>query len=215
MPDLEFDGSTFVAFSDLSGFKSMLRGNAEQAYEALDCLYSAAYRCLDNRRSVAGLAVSDCVVSWATDIGSGISIQAEVMFEFLRELHRSVLDGSYLVTTTVAWGQHRYQRRIELPNLQKGALCGSAYINAYLRNRSAETGSIILLRNGCDWDPTTDGQMAAMWNRTRAGWEFFWSANGPHEVPEIISARRRIKEMKFQAFKRIYSGELRVPMPPR
>jgi len=37
----DFEGATFVAFSDLSGFKNMVRGKAEQAYRAPGCLYSS------------------------------------------------------------------------------------------------------------------------------------------------------------------------------
>jgi hypothetical protein len=35
-----FDGHTFVAFTDISGFKSMVRGDRESAIHALDEFYT-------------------------------------------------------------------------------------------------------------------------------------------------------------------------------
>lgn len=43
MPLNNFSGETYVAFSDLNGFKEMMR-NQEKAAKALDKLYNKAYR---------------------------------------------------------------------------------------------------------------------------------------------------------------------------
>jgi hypothetical protein len=221
MADLAFDGSTFVAFSDLSGFKNMIRGDAGKAYEALNCLYTEAYHYLDGCRNVGGLAVSDCVVAWAIDAGVEVSVRAkaEAILDFLKALHRGMLQRSYLVTTTIAWGRHTYQRRIELSNFRKDLLTGSAYIEAYIRNGSAEKGSISLLRKGCDWDPTREAQTGAMWRKTRGGWEFFWCTDEPVRIPRIEDARREAKRMRgtirFETLIQILRGEPPLPTDNR
>lgn len=206
--DMEFEGTTFVAYSDLSGFRRMLEENSEQAYQALNHFYNTAYRRLDRNEyaGIAGIAVSDCIVSWSSNLDQTNIERAVMLFSFLKELHKGMIRRSYLVTSTVAWGQYRYQRRIELPRFRKGMLYGSAYINAYLANDQAEVGAIVLLRQSCEINPANDLENCHFWEDTvkPEGWEYFWSVSEPGDIERIKEERLKAKNLRFERLKNIY-----------
>jgi len=67
-----FNDHTYVAFSDLCGFKQMMKENRKKAVKALDWLFQSAYDIQNDanlilRTNVDAIAISDCVVSWAKD----------------------------------------------------------------------------------------------------------------------------------------------------
>ena len=61
MPINSFAGETYVAFSDLNGFKEMMR-NHERAAKALDTLYKSVYELKTKHEysKIQTLAISDC-----------------------------------------------------------------------------------------------------------------------------------------------------------
>ena len=64
MPLNNYDGNTFVAFLDISGFKELMR-NEKKAWNALDKLYQYGYEILGNQNNecrVEGIFISDCGV---------------------------------------------------------------------------------------------------------------------------------------------------------
>ena len=143
MPE-NFNSKTYVAFSDLCGFKQMMNENRKKAVKALDCLYESVYdiqnaKAILLRTHVDAIAVSDCVVSWATDE------QLDTIVAFLGWFHSRMIKKGFLLRTTIAYDAFRYQRRLQLRNLQKAYIEGGAYISAYLGNDNAEPGMIILL----------------------------------------------------------------------
>ncbi|GAI41032.1 unnamed protein product [marine sediment metagenome] len=139
-----FNGKTYVAFSDLCGFKQMMNENRKKAVKALDCLYESVYDIQNDEdrlrmTHVDAIAVSDCVVSWVTNG------QLDTIVEFLSWFHSRMIKKGYLLRTTIAYDAFCYQRRLQLRNLQKAYIEGGAYISAYLGNDKAEPGMIILL----------------------------------------------------------------------
>lgn len=59
MPIPDFDGSTFVAFTDISGFKQVMKED-QRAIRALARFYTCGFGVLRQDRSVHGIFVSDC-----------------------------------------------------------------------------------------------------------------------------------------------------------
>lgn len=205
-----FDGTAFVAYADLCGFKEFMRDPREsKAYDALNRLYNKAYDLGQEHQTVSALAVSDCVVAWVADNANNLG----TLLTYLKSLHAHMLDGDYLMRTTVALGQFRYQQRIELHNLQKGMLHGDGYLNAFLANDKEEAGSIVILEHG---DLTAQSQFAPhhapLIQRTgkqleSGNWEFFWSVMKPEGVDKLLEARRESKHARFSALIRAYRGK--------
>ncbi len=143
MPE-DFNGRTYVAFSDLCGFKRMMNANRKKAVKAIDLLFESVYAIQNDearilRTDVDAIAVSDCVVSWARDE------RLDTIVTFLSWLHSKMIEKRYLLRTTIAYDAFRYQNRLQLSNLQKTYIVGGAYISAYMANDKAEPGMIILL----------------------------------------------------------------------
>ena len=68
----EFGGDTYVAYSDLSGFKHMQERDRDKADQALERLCQFTREILDNRKKllkvdVDAIGISDCIISWARD----------------------------------------------------------------------------------------------------------------------------------------------------
>jgi len=197
----DFDGQTWVAFSDLCGTKAMYRKNPKKAAKALHEFYNAVYRVQQQRQQVSALAVSDCAIFWAhggpragIDGADACHDALSVLLERLKRLHRRMVDHGYLLRTTVAYGHFRYERRLEIPRLRKGMIVGGAYLDAYAANGRIRKGAIFVLppADDADWPSCARGCSPFLCGRRRAKkWEFVWWVTRSNQVAE---ARRRVKE---------------------
>lgn len=209
-PRLSFNDWTYVAYSDLCGFKKMME-NREGAYEALNYLFNSTYELLRTRPSVKGLAVSDCVIAWANDK------QLLSIVDFAGALHKKMIRKRYLMRTTIAYGQFEFQDRIKLANLDKQMIWGGAYLAAYLGNGKAKPGSIALLDEQ-NMPDTATLSSDWRWEKRRAGkkgrlQEYYWAANSPGNIHEIKEVQRfQKKHEQCEKLKELYS--LLVSSPP-
>jgi hypothetical protein len=195
-PELHFNGTAYVAFSDLCGFKRMMK-ERQNAYAALNHLFNSTYELLNNNHSVKALAVSDCVISWANNQ------RLQSITDFTAQLHRRMIAQGYLMKTTIAYGDFEYQDRIKLPNLGKEMIRGGAYLTAFIRNEKLEAGRIVLVEN----DPQPDIlQNEPLWEKTGNRWEYFWSANSAADIQRIKSARKEANNAKYELLKGIYAN---------
>lgn len=195
-----FDGEAFVAFADLCGFKKMVKAHGRRAAEALDLLYNTTYRLFDGATDLDAIAVSDCVVAW----GRASDGRLDTLLRLLGSLHVQMLEGGYLMQTTVSRGQFSYQERIELPNLAKRMFHGNAYIEAYCNNDKAEVGSITLVcqesnPNFGEWVPELSQRIKPAFRRDKRihrQWEFFW-ATDVQGITELRKARKDSYDAQF------------------
>ncbi|MCK5610435.1 hypothetical protein KAR91_51660 [Candidatus Pacearchaeota archaeon] len=197
--NMQFDGETFVAFSDLSGFKYYMK-DRDRAFQALNTLYNSAYSILQAHQDISALAVSDCVVAWARNQ------QIDSIIEFTSKLHKLMIEQKYFIKTTIAWGKFEYRNRLQLSNMQKGMILGGAYLTAYLNNRYIPEGSIVLLQEGRR-ENRKPAYRHTFWrrNQTPKGWEYFWSVSNQKQIPIITKERKKMVTFKYSRLKRIYS----------
>ena len=64
MPILDFNGDTFVAFTDISGFKELMK-NDRNALESIRHFYQSGYNVLQTIGNIEGFFVSDCGILFA------------------------------------------------------------------------------------------------------------------------------------------------------
>jgi hypothetical protein len=139
MPIGNFQGNTFVAFTDIAGFKSMM-ADGNRGASALDTLYRSGYSVIRDQPPdtprVEGLFVSDCGILFVRDhapAGSGL----EALLTVVESLNRSCFEEAVSLTTAIAWGEFSYHERIEIPGIEKNPVYGNAYVAAYLDNEAA------------------------------------------------------------------------------
>ncbi len=203
VPSLSFNDWTYVAYSDLCGFKKMMK-TREEAYEALNYLFESVFGLLQDRQSVKALAVSDCVISWAEDK------QLNSIIDFVDSLHRKMIHKRYLMRTTIAYGQFEFQERIQLKNLSKQMIWGGAYLAAYLGNEKVEVGGIGLLDG--EHVPNTEASLRDWrWKkRSRKNetlHEYYWAANSRDDIRQIDEAKRlRREHEQYEGLKDLYSS---------
>ncbi len=142
-----YDGDTFVAFLDISGFKEMMR-NEDRAWRALDRLYNTGYlvlrgqgnrRIRDNR--VEGLFISDSGVLFVRKNNQNVMNTPESLKSLLiavRTINDRMLEKNFMLTTSIAFGRFKYQERIEFEGIGKDPIYGYAYVSAFLDNENGK-----------------------------------------------------------------------------
>ena len=145
MPVPPFNGDTFVAFIDISGFKSMMK-DGQRAVLALDAFYRSGYSVLNEYRherpnqqsNVHGFFISDCAVLFVTDPQESTVIRFEAICRILQQIHKRTFQNAVQLTTAIAWGPFDYHERIEFIGLNKDPIYGNAYVDAFIDNESGE-----------------------------------------------------------------------------
>jgi hypothetical protein len=137
-----FDGNTFVAFTDISGFKELMKQN-NKAWEALDVLYTHGYRTLsehneNNRIKVEGIFISDCGVLFVRndEVINNKTDELIQLLKVLRVINQRMIDNDFMLTTSIAYGQFKYQERIEFQGIEKNTVYGGAYVSAFFDNEN-------------------------------------------------------------------------------
>jgi len=140
MPLVNYEGETFIAFLDISGFKYLMR-NEDRAWRALDKFYNAGYLVLgihrDDENVVDGLFVSDCGILYLKqknlDTQNRI-IGLKKLLRIVKDINVRMRDESFMLTTSIAYGRFKYQKRIEFPGIGKNPIYGNAYMAAFMDN---------------------------------------------------------------------------------
>jgi len=220
-----FEGETWVAFSDLCGTKAMYKENPDKAAEALDHFYNTVYVVQQVQNEISALVVSDCAIFWVHDAAEHRAMfqMLPTLLKQLKWLHRQMIEHNYLVRTTIAYGHFRYEQRIELPRLRKDMIIGGAYLDAYAANDKVTPGGIVILRpptQGEDDTPrpreTLDVQRAAgdfagylRARRRQKQWEFVWWINTESDVDSALQSRKMSKKQTvYQALIAFYNSSL-------
>jgi len=208
-PDLTFCGQTYVAFSDLCGFKYILSRDTEAAYRVLNDFYNTIYMILNLRENqhISGLAVSDCAVCWLNNsCNNENKRKLNDLVSFLQSVHRAMIKNRYLVSSTIAWGPFKYEKRIKLENMDKQLFYGKNYVAAYLANSKVDPGAIILLDEGIELPSKPEGENWVVSKKPK-GWEYFWSIGSSEDIPKIIQERKESHKGKYEWLKDIYQGK--------
>jgi len=141
MPIEDYSGRTFVAFTDISGFKKMMRRERE-ARRTLKRFYSTGFEALANQEPrglhrVDGFFVSDCGVLFVRGDQQGSECLRSLLV-VLEKINRRCLEHSFMLTTSVAYGEFQYRNLREFRGIVKTPIYGDAYLDAFLDNEHRE-----------------------------------------------------------------------------
>jgi hypothetical protein len=204
----DFDGQTWVAFSDLCGLKTMYEKDTEQAAQALDKFYNAVYDLQQRTDSINSVVVSDCAVFWIDRVECTNDIGR--VLDHLKRLHTQML-LDYLIRSTIAYGHFRYQRRLEMPRIRKDMIIGGAYLDAYANNDKIQHGSIVIIKlpesinyRNLQLDREYRDMIKANCP-VKGFYEYFWSLRNKGQIGGFLDKRKEIQNSVFQKLKELYS----------
>src|SRR5688500_14478765 len=102
MPIPFFSGDTFVAFTDIVGFKAMMK-DGQRAIQAIDAFYRAGYSVLDAQQPtqipVHGLFVSDCAVLFVRGEDRSARDRLVSLCNVIRRIHRRTFSQAVQLTS--------------------------------------------------------------------------------------------------------------------
>lgn len=141
MPINNFHGETFVAFTDISGFKQLMK-DGNRALRALDMFYKYGYRVIkesiqQSSIRVEGIFISDSGILFVRNCQYEIE-RLKTLLKVIKKLNKKMLIHDLMLTTTIAYGNFKYQERIEFEGIEKNAIYGNAYVSAFLDNENGK-----------------------------------------------------------------------------
>ncbi len=203
-----FDGQTWVAFSDLSGLKAMYIKDVDQAAAALDKFYNTTYSLQENDELINSIVVSDCAVFWI-DRQDCLDCLATLLRR-LQEFHQQLLPD-YLLRTTIAYGHFKYEQRLEIPRIRKNMIVGRAYLDAYANNDRVDHGAIVIvtLPENISFKEleVAYGRKDYM-RRSSKGkgyYEYFWAVKTPRKIKDFLNKREEANAATFAKLKELYT----------
>lgn len=200
MPLRPFNGRTFVAFIDISGFKLMMQKN-DEAMKALTRFYQAGYDCIDENGSVQGFFVSDCGILFSD--GIDFQTQLDDLLSVIKNINRRMLNHGLMLTTSIAYGYFSYSNKLEFEGIGKNPIYGQAYLDAYLDSANGkpkiEPGQSRLLLNSLSENQIEDILMNPfLIKKGRSHVHFYWNLEQPEHVTAFEIKYRDAYSRKFQ-----------------
>jgi hypothetical protein len=122
-----FEGKTFVAFVDISGFKNMSKN---EALGNLHSFYNAGNEILSDSKIINGLFISDCGILYANN-EKDHEKNLRSLLESVKKMNLEAIANNYMLTTSIAFGDFQYYDKIEFERVRKIPLYGNAYLNAF------------------------------------------------------------------------------------
>ena len=204
-----FDGNTFVAFVDISGFEKKVKNNLDKAMDILNFFYNTGYNLLKNINNnfISGIFVSDCAILYINIDNTNaseyiIKEQFKNFLNIIKELNKNCINENIMLTTNIAYGKFKYNEKFEIENIQKGAFAGNAYIAAFAASEGKMDicGCRILKENV----PFKFEQLKndSIITSEKKYWHFWWQCKTEEKVNIYM---KRYKEIKKQ-----YKGKDKV-----
>lgn len=217
MPIPDYNGSTFVAYVDISGFKEMMK-HEKQAVTALDHFYSAGFRALQRNNSIHGIFISDCAILFVNNHEQPLN-QICLLLKVIDELNRDVLDQSIMLTTSIAYGQFSYDQRVEIEGIEKNPVYGNAYVSAYLDNASdrqkIQPGECRILKQNIEQQDLMG--IPRIENRNDRYYYYYWMLNDGEQIVTFRNRYDDAYQQKYrgmlEALKDAVNNRLRIPSP--
>ena len=210
MPISEYDGKTFVAFIDISGFKELMRKGV--AHKALNDFYDAGYKTLNkyNRTTmqngirVEGFFISDCGILFVNNAQTSLNEADNLksILEVIREINEIMIEKDIMLTTSIAYGDFKYQERIEFEGIDKTLIMGNAYLNAFLDNENAnpkiKPGQCRLVKKNLP-DISVEGRFERLCksDRNNKHYYYYWMVSTPDEIESFESKYKDTYNLKY------------------
>lgn len=217
-PSLAFNGDTFVAFLDISGFRKLVK-KPRKASNALSIFFNSGYHFIKKHEELNGLFASDSGVIFVNEEGLDNDKKSlDVLLGVVKEINKDVLDQGFILTTSIAYGYFEYTEKLEFKRIKKTHFLGNAYIDAFLDNESNENkinpGNCRILRKNLpenikeylDDKNNLDGIYKYL-KRSNNHYYFYWMVKDHPDINDFIKRYTDAYEMRYELIKKVLKGE--------
>lgn len=177
--------------------------------EALNTFYSEGFKCVQEFPNFNGLYVSDCGIIFARDNRNEIEIFADLL-KLIQKLNTSMLSINVMLTTSIAFGEFIYRKRIEFSGIEKNELHGGAYLTAYLANENEipkmEPGQCRIVSKNLPREIINAISTESQWEIEKQGnkfYTYYWMTKSKNEITQFSKDYR-------DSYNRKYEGMLSV-----
>ena len=223
MPINNFNGKTFVAFIDISGFKELMK-NGNKAWDALDKLYKYGYKVIKennqhNNILIEGLFISDSGIFFVRNFQNKIE-SLKTLLNAVKEINKRMLDHDLMLTTSIAYGHFKYEERIEFEGIEKNPIYGNAYVAAFLDNENGkpkiQQGQCSIIKESVQGIQLLNPddrilRMIRKRNNDNKHYYFYWMIEDPSEIDEFEEEYSNLYKLKYtgmlEALKRKYPAQ--------
>jgi len=196
----DFSGTCFVAFTDISGFKTMMK-EGERAVRAIDTLYNARFNVLANTSDVNGLFISDYGILFSRNQNHNQRQQLEVLLDVVCKLNQQVLHNDIMLTTSIAWGEFSYHNRIEFPGINKQPIYGNAYVSAFLDIEKGvpriQPEQCRIIKHGIPMEIFSTVTQQAHIENAKAHCYYYWMVKESENITEFKSGYQDSYNLKY------------------
>lgn len=198
MPIANFNGETFVAFLDISGFKEMMKGDGSQAVDALDKLNQAGYDVLQNNQNIGGIFISDCGVLFVQNDTINKKTKLESMLTVIKEINKKLIEDDIMTTTSISYGHFSYHNRIEFEGILKQPIYGNAYVAAFLDNENGtpklEPGQCRIVLN---YNEDIESYNIPLLKKTTKHYYHYWMVENDNEIENFEKNYKDSYKLKY------------------
>jgi len=215
----DFSGRTFVAFLDISGFKSMMKRSEEYATKSLNKFYNTVYnvgrRFSDQYIEINEIVVSDCAIVFcrnkSTSSSNSMNNPEEIvekreglrsLLDFITQINKQLIQSQPLppimTTCSIAYGNFTYRNRIEFDGIDKGFFIGFAYVNAvqdqYSTPKLKPCECRVLKKSLNPQDVLPQGIPFSLLKENKNHYYFHWMLSS---LDELIQFRQEYENSKY------------------
>lgn len=220
----DYEGETYLAFLDISGFKKLMK--EKKAQQALDSLHSHAFNIIDEYGDIIGILASDsCVlfVNKKLELHEDTEYYLSLLLDKVKQMNRNLIKDGFMVTTSIAYGQFRYEKRIEFNRIEKNHFFGNAYVDAFLDNehgnkkiKPGECRLLIntfpeniktLLNNQENLEMPLSGNSLGLLNKVGTYHYFYWMLKDSSDITNFKNKYTRAYESRYKLLKKLLKNE--------
>ena len=198
MPIQDFNGNTFVAFTDISGFKLLMKNDSE-ALKAIKYFYQIGYNVLQETDGVEGFFISDCGILFARNGNNEDKLKK--LLKAIELINQQMLNRDYMLTTSIAYGNFNYTGKLEFDGIEKNPIYGNAYVKAFLDNENGtpkvKPGQCrIIKENLPDINLQQFDRLIDRGERLKHLY-YYWNLNNSNEIEDFETEYRNTYNLKY------------------
>ncbi|SEG15919.1 hypothetical protein SAMN05421847_1577 [Halpernia humi] len=198
MPITDFHGDTFVAFTDISGFKELMKNDAI-ALEALKHFYQTGFNVLRDVENVEGFFVSDCGILFSR--GGDVETKLANILDAISKINRKMIEKDYMLTTSISYGHFDYRGKIEFQGIEKNPIYGGAYVQSFLDNETGkpkiQPGQCRLLKKNLPEVVIENIPLLVEKANDKQHLYYYWNLEDPDQIENFESRYRDSYSLKY------------------
>ncbi len=221
MPINNFEGDTFVAFLDISGFKTLIEEDPKNAVEALKSFYQIGYETLPGPGNIEGIFVSDSAILFVRGNSDDDILSLTDLMGVIRTINKEMLKKDFMLSTAIAFGKFGFQNRIEFVGIEKNLLYGNAYISGFLDNENGkppiQPGQCRIVKENLPLevlmrlDLSDNNNLVLSLTTTRDGDEghyyFYWMVDSDNEIERFEKRYTSTYRLKYSGMLEALKGD--------